>query len=364
MWFFFLTLIGLGIFSYGFTDPNLVLSTNPLFVRFHEPLFDLVYHNRPVTAAIFFSILVSLFVFYGFMLRAINISVKKLFIVLFGISVVLALSYPAFTYDLFNYMTTAKVTFTHHENPYFVMPIEIPNEPYLAFTRAANKYALYGPVWILLTALPHYLGGGNVWVTFILFKSMNGIAYILFAYLVFRITGSMKNVVFFAYNPLILIETLVSGHNDLYMMILALSGLYLWQQKSKLAGFLLFFSSWWIKGATIVLFPLLFMKKLSWERLLVISYWLLVIVFIIVAPLREELYPWYATWLIATASLMNLKTNRTLIGFTIVLSFALELRHLPYMWMGYYEGYGPMARMLLTVIPVAIYAIWRKIRYT
>ena len=41
------------------------------------------------------------------------------------------------------------------------MPIEIPNEPYLAFTRAANKTALYGPVWILLTAIPHLLGQGD-----------------------------------------------------------------------------------------------------------------------------------------------------------------------------------------------------------
>jgi len=46
-----------------------------------------------------------------------------------------------------------------------------------------------------------------------------------------------------------------------------------------------------------------------------------------------------------------------LYGFTTVLTFALELRHLPYMWMGYYEAPGPILRLFLTMIPIAIYCI-------
>jgi hypothetical protein len=238
------------------------------------------------------------------------------------------------------------------------MPIEIPNDPNLAFTRAANKLALYGPVWITLTALPHYVGAGNIWRTIVAFKLMNAAAYLGFSYFIYRVTKKLTNVLFFALNPLVLIEVLMNGHNDIYMIFLALGGLLLWQKErvgNKLCGLLLFVASWFIKGATLIVTPVFFFRKLTLERALVWTYWLLAVVFFVVAPLREELYPWYAVWLIMTAALLPVKSHRHLFWFTIVLSFALELRNLPYMWMGYYGGPGPILRLVLTVIPMALY---------
>jgi hypothetical protein len=370
---YFFLLMAFAVFSFGFVDLNLVLSANPLYVRFHVPLSALVYHNRPAASVIFLIILISLFICYLMFMRSDGVkffsSGKRLSAVLLFTSLILVFSYPALTYDLFNYITTAKVIFTHHENPYVVMPIEIPNEPYLAFTRAANKYALYGPVWILLTAIPHYLGRGSIWMTIIMFKSLNAVGYLLFSYLIFRITRSIRNVLFFAFNPLVLIEILVSGHNDIFMMLFGLLGLFLWKKKknlSRLVGLVLFFTSWWVKGATLILSPLLLFKNISFEKMLKWAFWLLMVIFFVVAPIREELYPWYAVWLITTASLLSFKTSRIIVGFTVVLSFALELRHLPYMWMGYYEGPGPMLRLIFTAIPILAYVlfvIYKKYTY-
>ncbi len=365
---YFLTIGALAWFSYGFLDPNLTLSTNPLFTRIQAPLSNLVYHNRPLATTVFLLILLGLFYSYAKFLQVADklfISWRRLFLLLFASSTILVLSYPALSYDLFNYITTAKVTFTYHENPYIVMPTEIPNEPYLAFTRAANKVALYGPVWLLLTVVPYTLGNDQIWQTIITFKIMNALVYICFSYFIYKVTKNIKNVLFFAFNPLILIEVLVSGHNDIYMMILALGGLYLWQNNRisvKVTGLVFFILSWFVKGSTLVLLPLIFMKKLPWEKLLFLAYYLLLIVFIVVAPLREELYPWYAVWLISVASFMDFKKQTFIVGFTIVLSFALELRHLPYMWMGYYEAPGPIFRLLLTVIPLAFYGIYLAVK--
>jgi len=280
--------------------------------------------------------------------------------------VVLIFSYPAFSYDLFNYMTTSKVAFTYQENPYLIMPIELANEPYLAFTRAANKVALYGPVWILITVIPHVAGFGNIWGTIIAFKALNAIVYVAFVFLIYQMTKSWKNVLFFAFNPLILIEVLISGHNDIYMMLFAVLGIFLWEKKgveNTIGSVASFLASFFIKGATVVLLPILFVKKLSQERFIVWGYGLLAFVFFFLTPLREELYPWYAVWLIGMASFLDSKKHSVLIWFTIVLSFALELRHLPYMWMGYYEGPGPLLRILLTVIPIGVYGIYIGIRY-
>jgi hypothetical protein len=346
-----------------------MLSTNPVFLYIQEPLKNLVYRERPAAAALFFVILIVLFFCYVIFLKnqgKLFYSWKKTLTILSMLAVILVLSYPALTYDLFNYIMTAKVTFQYHENPYIVMPIEIPNEPNLAFTRAANKLALYGPVWILFSAVPYVLGEGNIWGTIIAFKIMNAIAYIGFAYLIYRVTKSLANVLFFALNPLVLLEVLMNGHNDIYMMILALVGLLVWQKKgfgNKLAGGFALFASFWVKGATVILTPILFLRKFTLERMLVWVYWLLAAVFFVFAPLREELYPWYAVWLVMTASLLPFKSHRYLLGFTIVLTFALELRNLPYMWMGYYESPGPALRFGLTVIPIVLYAGYVGFRY-
>ena len=349
------------IFTYGFIDLNMKLFTNPLLLHLQAPLSYLVFHMRPATTGIF--LLITMCLFYGYVTflrypEKCFPTWKKLLRFLFGIYLLLVISFPALTYDLFNYITTAKVAFTHHENPYVVMPVEIPNEPYLAFTRAANKFALYGPVWILMTAIPHVLGGGDLWRTIVAFKLMNAAGLLLFSFIIYRFTKSIKNVIFFSLNPLVLIETLVSGHNDIFMMLFAISGLLLSQKKGfryKVAGFIALLASILIKGASVVLLPLLFTKKLSRDRLFFIAYCLLLIVFIVIAPLREELYPWYAVWIISVASLLPFARHPRLLEFTIVLSMALELRHLPYMWMGYYGGPGPLLRFAFTVIPVALY---------
>ncbi len=184
--------------------------------------------------------------------------------------------------------------------------------------------------------------------------------------MVYQITKSLKNTLFFAFNPLILIETLVSGHNDIVMMVLAVAGLYLFEQKKiseKIISIILLFASVLIKGATIVLLPLLFVRKFDRDRLLLTAYCLLSIVFFIAAPIREELYPWYAVWLVCIVSFLPIKKHMWLYGFTTVLTFALELRHLPYMWMGYYEGPGPVLRTILTVVPVGIYIVYTGMQY-
>lgn len=361
---FLIGIVILFIFSFGFVDPNLTLTSNTVFVEMQRPLSVLVFGYRPVAATVFGVLLVTLFTAYLFIYShaaGIIPDRKRLYTFLFAISCILVLSFPALTYDIFNYITTAKVAFFYRENPYVIMPVDIPNEPYLAFTRAANKVALYGPVWILMTAIPSYLGAGNIWQTIIAFKLLNAVSYLLMAYLVFEVTKSVKNAVFFALNPLVLIETLVSSHNDIHMMLFAMAGLIIFRKNglsAKLAGFASLVASALVKGATLVLLPLLFFKSLSWERLLTYAYWALAAVFFILAPIREELYPWYAVWLISVAAFLPLLRYKRTAEFTIVLSFALELRHIPYMVTGTYASPGPLLRVLVTIIPVTAYVLW------
>src|SRR3990167_2891549 len=154
------------IFSYVFIDPNLS------YLKDFYSGFAL--SNRlPTTFFYSLSVLI-FFIFYGiFIYLGIKkkLNYKDVFTLIGVTAVILFFSYPAMlSYDIFNYIATSKVLFFYNENPYVVMPIEFLNEPFLSFTRATNKIALYGPVWIVLTGIPYFLGIGNFIVTLFSFK--------------------------------------------------------------------------------------------------------------------------------------------------------------------------------------------------
>lgn len=359
---FIVSALILAVYSYGFIDPRLSFSTHPLYVFLMSQLTHLVHQQSVVAAGLYVCIIGVLFVGYGIALQAFRrekrTSVPFWMIPLVGI---LLLSYPAFSYDIYNYIATAKVTFLYRENPYVVMPMEIPNEPMLSYTRAANKVALYGPVWIILTSFPHLLGQGNPLGTIMSFKLFAALFYFMLSYMIYRKTKRWDQVLFFAANPLVLTEVLVSGHNDIVMMALALGGLLLWSRKSapqNAAGIVLFASSVLIKGATIVLLPLFFLRSWNWEKKMLLGGTLMFAVFLI-SPLREEMYPWYAVWWLSLVAFVPLKKNSFIHGFSFWLSLGLMLRYVPWIATREYGGITPGVRIILTLVPVLVYVLYR-----
>lgn len=350
----FFAAVSFTILSYGFVDPN--------FPHLQSALTTLVYRSPVIAAGMYILILLVLYAGYIIVLNVYKDKRKKRIPRwVIGLVILLFLSYPALSYDIFNYILTAKVTYLYQENPYIVMPIEIPNEPMLGFTRAANKLALYGPTWIILTVFPYLTGMNNILVTLFTFKLFVAVFYALFVYFLYRKSRSIRQTLFFALNPLILIEIVGSGHNDIVMMVLGIAGITLWRRSNlqyKIVGLILFFSSVLVKGASIALFPLLFVPKWKEERLYSFGFWLMVIVFLI-SPIREEMYPWYAIWWLTFASLIPEKNNSIFHELCIWLSLGLCLRYVPWIATREYGGITPMLREVLTIVPIGVYSIKR-----
>ncbi|MGE5041793.1 MAG: hypothetical protein ACM3IJ_02730 [Candidatus Levyibacteriota bacterium] len=341
------------LFSYLFIDPNF------FYLR---PLYSGIAFDHRVLVTLGYAIFIcGFFVFYLYFLKAVKkISVLKILLVF---SFLLLISYPTIlSYDIFNYATTAKVTYFYKENPYLVMPNEFLGDKDVVFTRATNKVALYGPFWIMLSFLPYLLGFGNYLVQAFFFKVLVGTFYFLTVWVIYKLSDKdVGKTAFFALNPLVLIETFVSGHNDVAMVFFALYSLYLFKNgKNLLSGFSLVLSIL-IKYATLFLLPVwvyllyfrLKQKKISWEKVYVYSLILMFFVFLL-SPLREEMYPWYAIWFIPFVSLLESKRLKAL---TIAFSFGLMLRYLPYMASGTYFGFVPLVRILLMLVPVILSAV-------
>jgi len=351
----------ISIFSYGFVDTNFPWIPSKF-------LFNLVHYQRPLTTMIHIIVVGVLFGFYGYVLRQVKnkkINVNQIWLMILVGVVILLFSFPSFSYDIFNYIATAKVTYFYKENPYLVMPIEFIGEPMLNFMHAANKIALYPPLWIIITAIPHFLGLGNILLTVFTFKAFVALFYLVLAWLIWRLSEkSAYSLAFFALNPLVIIETLVSGHNDVVMMAFALFGFYLLFQNRKILSFVSLLISIGIKYATIVLLPLFVLSsRFKKEKLITLSCWLMLIVFLL-SPLREEIYSWYFIWIIALAALVP--KNKLLWWLVMGFSFGLLLRYTPFLYFRSYGGLTPTIKTLTTFIPpglVLIFYFFKNARF-
>lgn len=337
--------------SYSFVDQNLSY-LNFLYTGFW-------FSNRVLVSIIYATIVGILFVSYFLILKHSKYFENNIWKIIGIVVAILILSYPAaLSYDIFNYVTTAKVAFHYHENPYLIYPIEFSGDPYLAFTRATNKTALYGPLWIGITAVPFILGFGNFIFTLFLFKLVPLIFYLGICWLIYKLSNNKTNVLYFALNPLVLIETFISGHNDVVMMFFALLSFYFIFQKKLGFSLISLLCSILIKFSTLFLIPVyllaIFKKNIDQEKIFKYSAISMFVIFLL-SPIREELYPWYAIWFITFVSLISSKLIRS---FVILLSFALLMRYIPYMWTGYYFGITPIFREILTIIPILFFLIY------
>ena len=359
---FILSLISFLVLSFTFIDPNLIY-LKKIFTGF-------AFSNRTIVSIAYLILICVLFYsFWNFLIlyREKKLNKKEIYF-LIGFPAILLLAYPAMlSYDTFNYVFTSKVLFFYRENPYIMMPINFLGDPLLDFTRAANKTALYGPIWTLISAVPYYLGIGNFLLTMYLFKVFVAIFYFGTIYLIYKFTKNLENVLFFAFNPLVFIETFLSGHNDVVMMFLALLTFYFLKNKKIISSLFLLFASIFIKFASVFILPTFFLiiyknykkREINYEKLFFQASILMLIIFYL-SFLREEIYPWYAVWFLSFLSLT--KITRTKFILVIVFSFSLMLRYIPFMYLGTYFGPTPIIKIAITFIPVSIFVFYYILR--
>lgn len=354
-------LMVVAMFSYGFIDANFPYQSLDF-------LHSLVYEQRALATIIYVGIIFSMFAIYALLLC----KVKKLNsstiwkLIWFSVGILL-LSYPALSNDIFNYIATAKVTYLYGENPYLVMPIEIENEPMLVFMHAGNKFALYGLSWILLTAIPYLMGFGNLLLTMFAFKLFIASFYIGLCLVIWRLSGrKVFSLIFFALNPLVLLETFVGVHNDVVAMFFALFAFYLLRKRSLGLSLMIFVVSIFIKYATIFLLPVyifafvltLKKKNINWDRIWSWSAISMLAIFML-SPLREEMYSWYFIWPLTFIALLNAGRLERTIGFIAgAFSLGLLFRFTPFIYTRDWGGLTPLVKIVVTFMPPLVAGVY------
>lgn len=355
---YILTILFLFLFSYTQVDLNLTLSQISIWQTIQKTFQHIGFYQRPVATAWYIALLGSMTGVYLSALSGVRhgwIAKKQLWaMILFG-ALVLAFSYPATSYDIFNHMFTAKTVLIYHQNPYAVTPLEFAGvEPWLSFLRWTHVVSIYSPLWIVITLLPYLLGFGYFLLILWNFKLMVAGFYLLTAYFIGKTlekdakSNALFAVAVFALNPLVLIESLVGAHNDIVMMACSVMMLYFVSRREMVWAFGAYALSVASKLMTALLFPVFFFPKVKWLPLALMSVGTLG--FLLVT--KREVMPWYFLWIMPFVALYPFR--RWILTLSLGISLGLLLRYAPFFYFGDWNDPVPMIKIWVSAVPIGL----------
>lgn len=345
---YFLVIIFLFLYSFTQIDLGLTLTRLSIWQEMQKFFQNIGYFKRPLSTEIYITILIFLFSFYFLFMnlaRLNKISKRQLWGLILAMTVILTFSYNAFSYDLFNNIFDAKIVTFYHQNPYLHKALDYPGDPMLSFMHWTHRTYPYGPTWLGFSVPLSFLGLNLFLPTFFLFKALASASFLGTAYFIGKILkkaspkDEILGTVFFALNPLVIIESLVSSHNDITMLFFAVWALYLYLNNNYIRSFILLFLSIGVKFATVFLVPVLLadllLKKLKKDipfETIVLSTAALMTLAVVIASVRTNFQPWYLLYVLPFASLIAHKYFVFIPS--IILSLSSLLLYAPYLYLG------------------------------
>lgn len=353
----------IALFFYSFTQIDLGLTlTRASFWQPIQKNFQFIgYFKRPLSTGFYLGVLFLLFTFYFLILRRVKhgwLKGKRFWLLIFATTGILWFSYNAFSYDLFNYIFDAKIVAFYHQSPYKVKPLDFLNDPMLGFMHWTHRTSVYPPLWIGLSVIPFVLGFGKLILQLLSFKAMMIGFYLGTLWLIGKISAIMApkqkvfNLAFYAFSPLVIIESLVSAHNDGMMMFFALLGFYFLLKKKPYHSLLALFFSIGIKYATVILLPVFALalwqktrvKKLDYQKLNIINI-LAMSLMICIISYQIGFQPWYLLWILPFIALRA--NGKFFPWLTIGFSLGSLLCYAPFLYYGHWNSPVPTIKLWL-----------------
>jgi len=249
-----ITLVLLALYSFALLDPNLTVINTDLWTQFRNMMVQFGYYHRTESTFAYLVLMGALTYFHIYFLR--NSKKFSAMRLAFITATLLLFSYPFLSHDLFNYMFDAKILTYYHQNPYLHRATDFVDAHELRFMHWTHRTYPYGPTFLPITLLPSFIGFGKFSVSFILFKVFFATFYLFGVRALNRMNSQWA--MFFATQPLIIVDGLINNHNDLIATSLGLMGVQLLWSKKELLGRIFFLLSGGIKYITL---PLLIIQK-------------------------------------------------------------------------------------------------------
>lgn len=283
VYFFISNFLFLCLYSFSLIDPNLTLINHPFFEKIKFFFIQFGYFQREKSAVVYLILIIILFLNYFLLIKKEKTNIIKTASI---IGVLSMFSYPFLSKDFFNYLFDIKILTFYGKNPYFYKPMDFYQDQWLRFMHWTHRSYPYGPVFLVITLVPSFLGFGKFILNFLFFKIVWVFFYLLVVYFLNKI--NRKLALTFAFHPLVLIEGLINNHNDLIAVSLAIVGIYFVLKNKNLLGRFFLILSFGIKYLTL---PLVFIsKKLKKINILLAG---ILFLFLFYLFYFKEIQPWY-----------------------------------------------------------------------
>ncbi len=209
-----------------------------------RPLGDWRIASPGGLAAYYAALLAGLFVLYGLAARwtaglrpSEELRVRRALYAGTAAMILVLLFVPSLlTKDVFDYMVHGRILAIHRANPF-----EVPAEAFGAddFFRAMGwpQYtALYGPGWISTCGLLAWLAPDNVAGSLLLYKILFGAVHLANGLLIRALLRgwgrpALTGELLYLWNPLVLLQVVGQAHNDGFLVLWALLGLFLMRRE-------------------------------------------------------------------------------------------------------------------------------------
>ena len=332
----------LALFSFTQQDLNLTLYQN-----YFSWLQYLGFYQRPLVTGIFLILSFCLLWLYFKLLKR-DFSRRWLILLVF-----IALpAYPLFSYDIFNYLFNAKMVLIYHANPHLQTAINFAADPMLRFMQNVHTPAPYAYGWTGLSLIP-----GLAWLTQNFTLSFWAMKLFIAAFWLGQLWILQKLIRrlfpqepwrfwLFALNPLVLVETLINGHNDVVMMFFALVSYWFFLNSQKFRSLLFLLLSASIKYVTILLLPF-YLRGVSLQAKKIDLPTLFSMVLLLVMFIRPgQLHSWYLIWAFSFAVLSK---SKWIVSIFTALTVGALLRYAPYLYYGHWDPPVYLLRNLIWI---------------
>jgi hypothetical protein len=136
------------------------------------------------------------------------------------------------SHDILVYAGYSRLMAVYHANPYFVPIAAFPHDPFSSLNYWGKSVAAYGPLWLLVCAFPGWLLPPDPGVYVVAFRLFALAIHLINIWLVGSTLRTMGRsprtttlgMLLYAWNPLLLLESALGGHNDGLMMSFVLLG--------------------------------------------------------------------------------------------------------------------------------------------
>lgn len=186
------------------------------------------------------------------------------------IALVTALIFPTIlSADVFHYALQGRLFSLHDLNPYVTTSVIVPNDPFRSLAVWNDVTSQYGPAWNLLAAALTAITRDDVVCTVVGFKVVGAASHVISTLCIAslaRITVGVRSdlaAILFGWNPLILVESAGSGHNDAFMLALALAGVVCLSVERSRTAVVLLAGSICVKYITAILAALALIRSLG-----------------------------------------------------------------------------------------------------